>query len=46
MQEILILKVKVSEDTRIDDAILDIEHLDIIDDVELIEEYKEINYDK
>ena len=41
MQETLILKVKVSEDTRIDDVILDIEHLDIIDDVELIEEYKE-----
>lgn len=41
MQETLILKVKVSEDTRIDDVILDIERLDIVDDVELIELYKE-----
>ena len=41
MQRTLILKVKTSEGTRIDDVILDIEHLNIIDDVELIEEYKE-----
>lgn len=41
MQEVLILKVKVSEDTRIDDVIIDIEQLDTIDDVELIELYKE-----
>lgn len=41
MEEVLILKVKVSEDTRIDDVILDIEHLDIVDDVELVELYKE-----
>ena len=41
MQRVLILKVKVPEGTRIDDVILDIEHLNIIDDVELIEEYKE-----
>lgn len=41
MQETLILKVKVSEDTRIDDVILDIERLNIVNDVELIEEYKE-----
>ena len=40
MQEVLILKVKVSEDTRIDDVILDIERLDIVDDVELIEEHE------
>lgn len=41
MQEVLILKVKVLEDTRIDDVILAIEHLDIVDDVELVELYKE-----
>lgn len=41
MQDVLILKIKVSEDTRIDDVILDIERLNIVDDVELIELYKE-----
>lgn len=41
MQETLILKVKVSEDTQIDDVILDIERLNTVNDVELIEEYKE-----
>lgn len=41
MQEVLILKVKVSEDTRIDDVIIDIEQLNTVDNVELIELYKE-----
>lgn len=41
MKRMLILKIKVSEDTRIDDVILDIEQINIVDDVELIEEYKE-----
>lgn len=41
MQEVLILKVKVSEDTRIDDVIIDIEQLNAVDNVELIELYKE-----
>ena len=41
MQEILILKVNVSEDAQIDDVILEIGRLNIVDYVELIEEYKE-----
>lgn len=41
MQEVLILKVKVSEDTRIDDVIIDIEHLSVVDDVELVELHRE-----